>query len=819
MTDGKTGSDEASVEITIETNRPPVANPDEVHAHGRVMATVDPIANDDDPDRDPLTLVSVSSDRLGCSLSGCVYTPPAAPGGVYPFTDDIDYVISDGHGHTAVGTVHVQVVANSDPTASDDTVTTRTGKLVLFDVLGNDTDDDHDPLTIVASTAAQHGTVACPSSDFRQAPSCTYVSQAGYLGDDTFTYTISDGLGGETSTATVTITVVPLNTPVDAKDDAVTIYRAVSTDINVIANDEDTEHDPLRIVSWTPAPQEQTGKHGYVSCSSQPGSGVCRYTPPPGNTTFPLVDTFTYRVTDGFGASDEATVTVTLDNRPPNATPDHAVAHGAVPHPIDVLGNDSDPDGDPIVALVADLSGTTGAVDCNVLTGICQYTPRTASSGQDVFHYTITDSRGASATTTVTVDVVANRDPDALDDFYNVGGSLAPSFINVRSNDTDPESDPISVVVHGPVATAHGTVECDAQGCIYTRSPGPAANDSFDYKIVDGHGGDDTATVHIGLDEVLLVVGLRSTPNPSSHGQPVTFTATVSAPGLGLPTGQVTFLDDGTSIGTVPLTFGTARLTTDALAAGSHPMVASFVGSDGLAGSTGTSPMLTQVVTSAATTTAVTSDVDSVGCRCGGDVHSHGRTRRILGWHSGRHRDVPRRDDRARQRDAQWRKRDPCDLDIDGRRPRHHGPLQRGRIVHGLDLERAPAACRHAHGDRRPGDPRGGRGSDPDRRPRQRHAIPMASQRCPSSGCPIPTTARHRSMTPGRPATPPTTRSSISLTTISTGPTASRTRSATGRRRLRPTSRSWSRRSTIRRSRSHRSWRRRSLPGRRGPSR
>ena len=64
----------------------------------------------------------------------------------------------------------------------------------------------------------------------------------------------------------------------------------------------------------------------------------------------------------------------------------------------------------------------------------------------------------------MTVDVAENLAPDAVDDVYNLGASLAPSSINVRSNDTDPESDPISVVVTGPIATDHGTVECDAQG-------------------------------------------------------------------------------------------------------------------------------------------------------------------------------------------------------------------------------------------------------------------------------------------------------------------------------------------------------------------
>ena len=120
----------------------------------------------------------------------------------------------------------------------------------------------------------------------------------------------------------------------------------------------------------------------------------------------------------------------------------------------------------------------------------------------------------------------------------------------------------------------------------------------------------------------------------------------------------MTFLDDGASIGTVPLTFGTARLTTDGLAAGSHPIVASFVGSDGLAGSTGASPMLTQVVTSAATTTAVTSDVDpsAVGAAVTFTATVAPVDPRLA---FRRHRDVPRRDDRSRQRDAQWRKRDP----------------------------------------------------------------------------------------------------------------------------------------------------------------
>ena len=69
---------------------------------------------------------------------------------------------------------------------------------------------------------------------------------------------------------------------------------------------------------------------------------------------------------------------------------------------------------------------------------------------------------------------------------------------------------------------------------------------------------------------------LTATPNPSALGQPVTFTATVSAnaPGSATPTGSVGFLVDGSPIGAAPLTNGVATFTTLNLAAGSHSVTA-----------------------------------------------------------------------------------------------------------------------------------------------------------------------------------------------------------------------------------------------------
>jgi hypothetical protein len=73
---------------------------------------------------------------------------------------------------------------------------------------------------------------------------------------------------------------------------------------------------------------------------------------------------------------------------------------------------------------------------------------------------------------------------------------------------------------------------------------------------------------------------LTSTANPSTVGQSVTFTATVSpvSPGTGTPTGTVTFKDGATVLGTTNLAAGQASFTTSALSVGGHAITASYSG-------------------------------------------------------------------------------------------------------------------------------------------------------------------------------------------------------------------------------------------------
>jgi hypothetical protein len=178
----------------------------------------------------------------------------------------------------------------------------------VVSVLGNDVDVDGDSLAVTSATpTAAHGTVACTA-----AGECTYAPNANYHGPDSFTYTIDDGHGGNDS-ATVSVTVTPVNDPPDAVDDVLTTAQDTAADLNVFSND--TDDGAFQMGSYTqPA-------NGSVICTI---AGDCTYTPAAG---YHGPDSFAYTIGDG-QAEDTATVSITVmpasSNTPPscaNVTP------------------------------------------------------------------------------------------------------------------------------------------------------------------------------------------------------------------------------------------------------------------------------------------------------------------------------------------------------------------------------------------------------------------------------------------------------------------------------------------------------------------
>ncbi|MCP4347249.1 MAG: tandem-95 repeat protein, partial [Desulfobacterales bacterium] len=187
---------------------------------------------------------------------------------------------------------------NYPPIASDDSVSTW-GKPVTVNVLVNDADTDGDALTITAVTVPNSGAAEFDSS------TVTYTPNQGFTGEDSFSYTITDGEYSDEAEVTV---IVHLNTPPSVRDDAVVTFEQEPVSIDVLSNDSDRDGDTLSVSGMT-APGG-----GVISFNSN----IITYTP---NRGFIGQDTFDYSVSDGIAnVSASVFITVLAENVSINVT-------------------------------------------------------------------------------------------------------------------------------------------------------------------------------------------------------------------------------------------------------------------------------------------------------------------------------------------------------------------------------------------------------------------------------------------------------------------------------------------------------------------
>jgi len=302
--------------------------------------------------------------------------------------------------------------------------------------------------------------------------------------------------GGQTVSVSFTVNCSAPNTPPTATDDAysLTAGGTLVTDRTngVLVNDSDPEGRPLEVLS----PELVTRPANAADFQIFPNGGF-RYTPLPG---FTGPDQFTYQARDPDGAtSNAAAVTITVaGNQPPVAQEDSY----ETPSNIDlviaapgVLSNDSDPEGQALVAvLLAEPSnGVLGGLSAD---GGFVYTPNPGFTGEDQFTYQAQDSNGGSSSpATVRVTVTpANGAPVATDDVYSltVNGTLVRDRDHgVLVNDSDPEGEKIEVL--NPTLVARPANAADFQmfpngGFRYTPNAGFIGTDQFTYQAIDSRG-------------------------------------------------------------------------------------------------------------------------------------------------------------------------------------------------------------------------------------------------------------------------------------------------------------------------------------------
>ncbi len=197
--DGHGGTDAAKV-VVVVGNRPPIAGDDMVSTHEDAPVIFNVLANDTDPEEDPLTVLSYSVPAHGTVEhleDGCLrYIPEANWHG----SDAFSYAASDGMGGSSTGLVQVTVEAVNDlPVIGTDILWTEEGTPLIFSaqtLTGNDSDADGDALQLAGLSQPLHGAITSNGDG-----SFTYTPQVEWCGEDGFTYAVSDGCGGTAQAA------------------------------------------------------------------------------------------------------------------------------------------------------------------------------------------------------------------------------------------------------------------------------------------------------------------------------------------------------------------------------------------------------------------------------------------------------------------------------------------------------------------------------------------------------------------------------------------------------------------------------------------
>lgn len=256
--DGAGGFFTKTVTLTLnDVNDPPIAAPDfggtiDEDSILMVTAVSGVLANDSDQDGDPFSVVDHSTLSADGGLvmvqsDGAFSYDPRGVAGTQSLgagdslTDSFTYIVEDDGGMSSTGTVTLTVTGVNDaPVANHDSVFTQEAQPVIIAVLDNDTDIEGDTLSINDFTQGGEGAVTDNGDG-----TLTYTPDSGFVGQDSFTYTVSDGNGGVSLAATVDLSVGEVKLylptlvnsfapPAPAPDLVVTSVAATADEVTVV---------------------------------------------------------------------------------------------------------------------------------------------------------------------------------------------------------------------------------------------------------------------------------------------------------------------------------------------------------------------------------------------------------------------------------------------------------------------------------------------------------------------------------------------------------------------------------------------------------
>ena len=408
------------------------------------------------------------------------------------------------------------VLTNDAPVAQDDTLATAQDTQLIANVLvdnggGADTDADGDPLAVDTTPVSgpSNGTLSLAADGM-----LTYDPDPGYVGPDTFIYTVRDGRGGS-DTATVSITVTDTNeTPtVDPATFSIPENSPVSTSVGTVtASDPDAGQMVTFMIIGGNA-------SGAFAINATTGEITVADAAPLDFETTPSFSLTVQGTDDGVPAlTGTATITVDLTNvdEPPVAVADSATVTEDDPATvINVLANDTDVDGGPMtIQSTSDPAGGTVVITGGGTGLTYQPDVNFCNDGTPTDDFTYTLNGGSMATVAVTVTCVDDP-PVAVADTATVNEDAPATTIDVQANDTDPDGG--TNTIQSVVQPANGTVVITNAGADLTYQPNAnfcndgTPTDDFTYTLNGGSMATVAVTVTCVADPPMAVADSYTT--------------------------------------------------------------------------------------------------------------------------------------------------------------------------------------------------------------------------------------------------------------------------------------------------------------------
>jgi CshA-type fibril repeat protein len=568
--------------ITITVGALPQAEPDTGATKQNVPVTVQPLGNDSAGDDgagvlgilDPSSVAITAENpaTAGAWTANADGTVTFAPAKTFTGNATADYRVTDSFGNTATATITITVSAIT-PTAADDTGHTAAnnstaGNHTELNPLANDkrgdpTDPataDLDPtsVTLTGSGTSTDGKTRTTTDGtwtvHRTTGWVTFTPAHGFTGTTHTPYRVLDTNGTPALTAhgvlpVITITVGALTTASDIKKETrQNITLTIDPKASIAFGDDGGTGTSRKIATLRSVRfPKSTASDQKLLIAENEGlwqiDSDNRITFNPEAAFVGTATSVQYEVTDSFGNTATATITVTVIAITPIAKNDtgHSAANsnGTSNHtdPIDPLSNDTPGDADtaPLdhASLVLTGAGTSstgrtrtttaGIWTVNATTGAVTFTPADKVTGSTSTTYQVKDSNGTVATATITVTVGAfpRAGNDAASTKQHVAVTIDPLANDVGGDDgtgnaTRAKLKPALVLTD---ATSAGTWQVDATTGTVTLAPSKTftGKATATYRVTDKYGNTDTATITVTVTPIIPTAKDDPGNGPARH--------------------------------------------------------------------------------------------------------------------------------------------------------------------------------------------------------------------------------------------------------------------------------------------------------------